>query len=545
MKKVSKFWAVLAMCFLPTYGFCQSKSNDAIIAGDDVAVTSTDNGQVRGYIHNGMFNYKGIPYAQAKRFMPPEKPASWQGVRASLVYGAVCPIDATTTVIDPIEFAFQHNWGYMNEDCQKLNIWTPGINDQKKRPVMVWLHGGGFSAGSAIELPSYDGENLSKKGDVVVVSINHRLNALGFLNLSAYGDKYKASANVGMMDIVAALQWVKQNIASFGGDPDNVTIFGQSGGGAKVGTLMNAPSAKGLFQKAIIESGSYRSDFMTADVSKRIGAAVMEVLNLQPAQVDSLQTMSYERLSAACKKAFAKVQQQLKTEGKAVGAFGLMWEPSVDGSFLPYNMTDPAAIELSKNIPLLVGSTKTEFMASMINPAIRKFTMDEAKAYLQKKYGDKTDAYIAEVNKAYPNTVKPSDYIDIDLTTFRPGVVRQANAKSAVAGAAPVYMYQFAWQSPVMDGMYKSIHCIDIPFEFDNIKRCEEMTGGGKEAYALAAKMSQAWINFARTGNPNAKGLPSWPAYTQQNGAAMLFDNQSVVKQNNDKVLLEMAATAK
>ncbi|MEZ2336037.1 carboxylesterase/lipase family protein [Mucilaginibacter sp. RCC_168] len=542
MKKRSSFWAVLALCLLPVYGWCQGNSGDAILAGKNIAVTSTDNGQVRGYIHTGTFTYKGIPYAKAQRFMAPEKPASWPGVRASLVYGAVCPIDPTTTVNDLLEFGFNHNWGYMNEDCLKLNVWTPGINDQKKRPVMVWLHGGGFSAGSAIELPSYDGENLSKKGDVVVVSINHRLNLLGFLNLSAYGDKYKASANAGMMDIVAALQWVKQNIASFGGDPDNVTIFGQSGGGAKVGTLMNAPSAKGLFQKAIVESGSYRSDFMTADVSKRIGAAVLEVLNLQPGQVDSLQSMPYERLSAACKKAFIKVQQQLKAEGKPVGAFGLMWEPSIDGSFLPYNMTDPAAIELSKNVPLLVGSTKTEFMASLINPAIAGFTLDEAKAYLQKKYGDKTDAYMAEVKKAYPNTVKPADYIDIDLTTFRPGTVRQANAKSAVAGGAPVYMYQFAWQSPVMDGMYKSVHCMDIAFQFNNIGRCEEFTGGGKEAYALAAKISQAWINFARIGNPNAKGLPNWPAYTEKNGAAMVFDNQSEVKYHHDQVLLQMAA---
>ncbi|MBB6129466.1 carboxylesterase/lipase family protein [Mucilaginibacter lappiensis] len=541
MKKRSTFWAVLALCLLPVYGWCQG-SSDAILAGKDIAVTNTDNGQVRGYIHNGTFTYKGIPYAKAQRFMAPEKPESWPGVRASLTYGAVCPIDPTTTVNDLLEFGFNHNWGYMNEDCLKLNVWTPGIHDQKKRPVMVWLHGGGFSAGSAIELPSYDGENLSKKGDVVVVSINHRLNLLGFLNLSAYGDKYKASANAGMMDIVAALQWVKQNIAGFGGDPDNVTIFGQSGGGAKVGTLMNAPSAKGLFQKAIVESGSYRSDFMPADVSKRIGAAVLEVLKLQPNQVDSLQTMSYERLSAACKKAFIKVQLQLKAEGKPVGGFGLMWEPSIDGSFLPYNMTDPAAIELSKNVPLLVGSTKNEFMASLINPTIAGFTMDEAKAYLQKKYGDKTDTYIAEVKKAYPNTVKPADYIDIDLTTFRPGTVRQANAKSAVVGGAPVYMYQFAWQSPVMDGMYKSVHCMDIAFQFNNIGRCEEFTGAGKEAYALAAKISQAWINFARTGNPNAKGLPNWPMYTEKNGAAMVFDNQPEVKYHHDQILLQMAA---
>lgn len=409
---------------------------------------------------------------------------------------------------------------------------------------MVWLHGGGFAAGSAIELPSYDGENLSKKGDVVVVSINHRLNLLGFLNLSAYGDKYKSSANVGMMDIVSALQWVKQNIANFGGDPDNVTIFGQSGGGGKVTTLMAAPSAKGLFQKAIVQSGSYQTKFMDNEVSKKIGAAMLEVLNLQPSQVDSLQTISYERLSAAAKKALPKVAAQLKAEGKPIAGFGLGWEPVNDAVFLPYQLNDAAAQELSKNVPLLVGSTKTEFMASLINPAIRNYSLDDVKTALKKRYGDKTDTYMAEVLKAYPNTVKPSDYMDIDLATFRPGVIRQANAK-AIAGAAPVYMYQFAWASPVNDGMYKSVHCIDICFEFNNIARCEEMTGGGKEAYALAGKMSQAWVNFARTGNPNAKGLPNWPAYTADNGAAMIFDNQSVVKYHNDAALLKLAAENK
>jgi para-nitrobenzyl esterase len=544
MKKSSFFLRLLALCLWPMFGYSQSKSGDAIVAGDNVAVTSTDNGQVRGYIHNGTFNYKGIPYATAKRFMAPEKPAAWQGIRQSLVYGAVCPIDPTTTVNDPIEFAFQHNWGYMSEDCLKLNVWTPGINDQKKRPVMVWLHGGGFAAGSAIELPSYDGENLSKKGDVVVVSINHRLNLLGFLNLSAYGDKYKSSANVGMMDIVSALQWVKQNIANFGGDPDNVTIFGQSGGGGKVTTLMAAPSAKGLFQKAIVQSGSYQTKFMDNEVSKKIGAAMLEVLNLQPSQVDSLQTISYERLSAAAKKALPKVAAQLKAEGKPIAGFGLGWEPVNDGVFLPYQLNDAAAQELSKNVPLLVGSTKTEFMASLINPAIRSYSLDEVKTALRKRYGDKTDTYIAEVLKAYPNTVKPSDYMDIDLATFRPGVIRQANAK-AVTGAAPVYMYQFAWASPVNDGMYKSVHCIDICFEFNNIARCEEMTGGGKDAYALAGKMSQAWVNFAHTGNPNAKGLPNWPAYTADNGAAMIFNNQCEVKYHNDAALLKLAAENK
>ena len=210
-----------------------TNAQDAVIAGKNSAIAETGNGKVKGYIHNGIFTYKGIPYAKAERFTAPVKADAWTGVRSSMSYGPVCPTDPTTTTNDEFEFPFQHDLGYTNENCLSLNIWTQGLNDNKKRPVMVWLHGGGFTAGSSIELPSYDGENLTKKGDVVVVSVNHRLNILGFLDLSAYGDKYKSSANAGLLDLVAALQWVKQNIAQFGGDPDNVTIFGQSGGGGK------------------------------------------------------------------------------------------------------------------------------------------------------------------------------------------------------------------------------------------------------------------------------------------------------------------------
>jgi para-nitrobenzyl esterase len=267
-EKIILLGGLLAVSTLATSSFSYSQT-DPLVAGKNIAVVSTDLGKVRGYIHNGTFTYKGIPYAQSERFMPPTRPKAWTDVRSSTAYGPVCPTDPTTTVFDPLEFAFNHNWGYTNENCQTLNVWSQGINDGKKRPVMVWLHGGGFSAGSAIELPSYEGENLSKKGDVVVVSINHRLNVLGFLDLSSFGDKYKKSANVGMMDAVMALEWVKSNIANFGGDPNNVTIFGQSGGGAKVTTLMYAPSAKGLFHKAINQSGSYRQSFWNKKIVKK------------------------------------------------------------------------------------------------------------------------------------------------------------------------------------------------------------------------------------------------------------------------------------
>ncbi len=537
MKKNTSLLMSLAVAIIPAFAIAQAPVS-GISAGKDIAIVQTQTGKVKGYIHDGIYTYKGIPYAKAERFMPPARLAPWQGVRSSMSYGPVCPTDPTVTTNDEFEFPFNHDLGYTNENCLSLNVWTQKINDQKKRPVMVWLHGGGFTAGSSIELPSYDGESLTKKGDVVVVSVNHRLNILGFLDLSAYGEKYKYSPNAGLMDLVAALQWVKENIAQFGGDPNNVTIFGQSGGGGKVTCLMNAPSAKGLFSKAIVQSGSYITSFMDAAIAKRVGAALLQELSIDPSQVDSLQKISYEKLNAAGKKALSKVQEALKAEGKPVPGFGLGWGPILDGAILPYQPTEAAATELSKDIPLLVGSTKNEF--APFNPTTRDITMEQAKGMLKKSFGDKADAYIAAVKKTYPNTVKPSDYTDIDLN-FRPLSIMQANLKVS-SGTAPVYMYLFTWQSPVNDGIYKAMHCMDLAFQFNNIKRCEEMTGGGKEAYALAAKMSQAWINFARTGNPNAAGLPVWPKYTPENGATMIFDNVCALKNNPDKELLEIAA---
>ena len=509
--------------------------------GEKVAVTSTESGQVRGYINNGINTFKGIPYAQAARFMPPQKPAHWTGVRSSMTYGPVCPlIDPTTSVSDEIEFVFNHNWGYPNENCLVLNVWTPGLNDGKKRPVLFWIHGGGFTAGSSQELPSYDGENLSKKGDMVVVSINHRLNILGFLDLSAYGGKYKQSANLSILDMVAALEWVKTNISNFGGDPNNVTISGQSGGGAKVNTLMAMPSAKGLFHKAINQSGSFRTAMLEKTETQAIAAEVLKTLGLKPEQVDSLQTIPYPQLAAAGKKALKTIEAQMKAEGKPVMGFGLSWGPSRDGEVLPYQLFSNEAMELSKNIPLMLGTTKNEFFSSLM-AGLTNGTQEQVNEFIKKQYGDKADAYTAAVKKAWPLDTKPSDLIDID-TRFRPGAVVQANLKSSVAGGAPVYMYLFTWQSPVLDGKYKALHCMELPFMFNNIGRCKEMTGGGRQAEVLAAKMSQSWINFARTGNPNHPGLPRWQAYNTRNTPTMYFDNQCVVKSQQDKDLMELVA---
>ncbi|HEY4289586.1 MAG TPA: carboxylesterase family protein [Puia sp.] len=509
------------------------QQNQPLIAEEHTAVVPTTYGKLRGYIHNGIYTFKGIPYATAKRFMPPQKISPWEEqTRSCMTYGPVCPTPLQEPMKDEFEFPLNRIRGYyISEDCLSLNIWSKNISPAQKKPVMVWLHGGGFSSGSSIEFPSYNGENLCNKGDVLVISINHRLNVLGFLDLSTYGDKYKHSANAGMMDVVAALTWIRENVTNFGGDPDNVTLFGQSGGGAKVTCLLNTPSAKGLFHKAIIQSGSYLTHFIDSTVSQKVAAETLKQLGLQPDQVDSLQTMPYDRLAAAGEAALAIVKRSLP-ENKT--GFDLEWEPVHDNEFLPNQPDEPQAILLSNNIPLLIGTCKNEYMPYILGT--EKFTMKDIKARLQKKYSDKTADYMAAVKKAYPQSNDPSNYIDIDLL-FRPLAIGQANKKVS-AGGAPAYVYLFAWQSPVLDGAYKAFHCMDLPFVFNNIANSQEMTGGGPEAHQLADKVSEAWIRFARTGNPNHKGLPDWPAYTSQNGATMIFDNKCQLKDHFDQELL-------
>lgn len=507
-----------------------------IIASSETAVAQTESGKVGGFLQDGIYIYKGIPYAKAERFMPPQPADKWEGVRSSRMFGPTCP-QAVRMGWGADEHAFAFHWddGYPGEDCLRVNIWTPGLNDGKKRPVMVWLHGGGYAAGSGQELPSYDGFNLAKKGDAVVVTLNHRLNVLGFLDLSAYGDKYAKSGNAGLLDLVAALQWVNKNIAAFGGDAQNVTIFGQSGGGGKVSTLLATPSAKGLYHKAIVQSGSMLRT-MDAKYSRRIGAAVMDELGLKASQIDELQKMPYERLLAAGEKAVAKVKAEAEKED-GVSTFIFGWAPTVDGDVLPAQPFDPQAPAQSKDVPVMIGTTLHEFTMSTYVPAFRTITKEKAVEFLKQRYGDRTDDFLAAFEKAYPG-YQPKDLVDVDFV-FRPGAVEQARLKAAQQGA-PVYMYMFAWESPVLDGMFRSTHCMEIPFAFNNAVVHASMTGGGAEAQALAEKMSGAWLNFARTGNPNAEGLPQWDAYTEEGGATMFFNNRCEVKHHHDKELLEV-----
>lgn len=515
-------------------GKSADRNSSELETSAEATIVQTVTGKVAGYIDNGIYTYKGIPYAKAERFMPPVPADSWEGIRSSRAYGPTCPQGKRMGWYSD-EQAFSFNWddGFPDENCQRVNIWTPGINDNKKRPVMVWLHGGGYSAGSGQELPSYDGRNLADKGDVVVVTLNHRLNVLGFLDLSASGERYAHSGNAGLLDIVAALDWVQANIANFGGDASNVTIFGQSGGGGKVSTLLATPSAKGKFHKAIIQSGAMLRT-MDSKWSRRIGEAVMEELGIGASEADKLQELPYEQLLAAGEKAISKVRAEADSEGFASFIFG--WAPTVDGDILPSQPFDPQAPEQSKDIPVLIGTTIHEFTMSTYVPQFRNISKEAALDFLKSKYGEKTDEFVEIFEKTYPDA-QPMDMIDTDFT-FRPSTIELAGIKSG-QGGAPVYAYMFCWESPVLDGILRSTHCMEIPFVFNNADVHASMTGGGPEALRLAEVMSQAWINFARTGNPATEDLPEWPQYDNTEGATMFFNNSCHVRKNHDKELMD------
>lgn len=516
-----------------TAGAC----NTLIAASNENAIVETSAGKVRGFTRNGINTFLGIPYAGSTegkaRFQAPAKPVPWTGLRSSMQYGFVSPQEPRAGWADD-EVAWMFDWddGRPGEDCLRVNIWTPEANASKKRPVMVWLHGGGFSAGSGQELKSYYGENLSRRGDVVVVSLNHRLGVLGYLNLAEIGGAaYADSANAGMLDIVAALEWVRDNIANFGGDPGNVMIFGQSGGGGKVNTLMAMPAAKGLFHRAAVESGSLLNA-SAADDSAKLGAAVMQQLGLSASQIDQIHDVPVEKLIQA---GIAGVKS-LAPPFRPGGAFRLPrigWQPTVDGSNLPAQPYDPVAPAMSAQVPLLVGTVLNEFATALYDPTLAALTLDELKTRVKTSYGDRSE-HIIEVFRAAAPGASPGEIMSrISAAPVRQSAITQAERQSALKGA-PVYNYWFCWQTPVLDRRPGAFHCSEIAFVFDNTDRCAPMTGGGPGPRALAAKVSDAWINFARHGDPNHSGLPRWPAFTADKCPTMIFDTECVMENNPD-----------
>ncbi len=503
------------------------------------ATVETTAGKIRGLILDPKVHaFKGVPYGAStagRRFLPPVKPAPWTGVRDAFAIGHRSPL--VDSVIVP-EFAPLNRKETMGEDCLVLNVWTPNV-DKQRRPVMVWLHGGGYNAGSAGWI-CYDGGELARKHDVVVVGVNHRLNAFGFMYLAELGgEKYAEASNQGLRDIILSLEWIRDNAAAFGGDPSNVTIFGQSGGAGKVSTLLGMPAAQGLFQRVIVQSGSSITSQPRAAATKAAEAFMLRV-GLKPNQVEEMAQLPMEQLVTALQ------ARAGGGERGGPGGGGFQAGPVVDGKSLPVNCFDPTATTISANVPMLIGSTETEVTWN-VNTSYD--APDEAglRARVAKTLGideSAADHVVAVYRKGRPkaSNLDLALIIETDSSNFRTGTDLQAERKAALEKAR-VYMYRFQWYTPVTDGRLRAMHCLDIPFVFDNVEACKTITGTGPDRQLLADRMSAAWVAFARSGNPNHKGIPKWEPFTASARNTMIFNTEcrAVVDPYREERLLTTA----
>lgn len=490
---------------------------------DDVSVLETTSGKLKGYFYDGAYIFKGVPYAHADRFQMPV-PSKWEGVKDATSYGFVCPLMEQDT--PSAELLVPHRYWPMDEHCQNLNIWTKALDKNAKKPVIVWLHGGGYFAGSSIEQVAYDGYNMCMEGDTVVVSINHRLNILGYLDLSPFGEKYKNSGNAGHADMVAALQWVHDNIALFGGDPDNVTIFGQSGGGMKVADLMQIPAADGLFHKGLIMSGVADENMLPSCVGtgEKIVEAMLTELGLTTADVAKLETLPYPELV----KTYAKVMPTVAMTGAYVGG-----GPQVNdwflGSPLQFGMRERA-----REIPLMIGSVFGEFAFALATFDKTALTQAEMEAIVSKVYGEHTKDILAAFAKAYPGK-NPTDVLNIDRVMRAPS--KKLAAMHAKGGKAGTYLYDFTLEFPMMHKI--AWHCSDIPFFFHNTDKVEVCSIPGVTE-KLEEQIFGAFMSFTRTGVPSQEQLPAWPEVTETEEPTMIFDRECQVRDHFDDELLKL-----
>ena len=496
-------------------------------------IIETSSGRLRGTSENGIHAFKGIPYGGptggANRFLPPVPAEPWSGVRDATSFGPACW--QAQEYLTRIGIFGAVGIDAMSEDCLALNVWTPAVKDGSKRPVMFWIHGGGFFEGSGDHFPSYDGASLARSGDVVVVTVNHRLGVFGFLHLEGLaGEKYAGSGNAGMLDLVAALTWVRDNIETFGGDPGKVMIFGESGGGAKVSTLLAMPSAQGLFHRAVVQSGPGLRALSREDAAK-MAAEFLDITGNRD-RIERLHAMRSDTIWAA----WMVMAKPPAIPGMPRGG---EFAPVVDDASLPAHPFDPVAAPTAANVPLMIGTNKDEMTFMLMrDPEFGKYDEATMRARLvdtlKSRLSDnldtsRVDDLIAAYRRSRPGATPHDLLVAITTDRMRVASIRLAERKAA-GGPAPAFMYQFTWESPAMRGRLKSCHALEIPFVFNNVDPTVRAIGDAPERIALAKAMSQAWIAFARSGDPSHQGLPQWPAYDAKTRATMIFNQECRVQ---------------
>ncbi len=498
-----------------------------ILVGDDIAIAQTQYGKIQGYMSRDVYTFLGIPYGAnttgTNRFMPPQEPEAWNDIKQTMYYGNCAPQNDPnyTTGMG----AFRDHWNYTNldEDCLVLNVWTKGIADGKNRPVLVWFHGGGYAAGNAIEQDGYHGENLARYGDVVFVSVNHRLNVFGFSDFSGVDSKYEDSGNAGTLDMVAALKWVNKNIANFGGDPGNVTIMGQSGGGAKVCTLVSMPETKDLIHKGVALSGN-STKALSQDYSRELGKYIVKSSGKT---VEQLQQMPWREYLALANKAAQEFNQKQGTSGIMRGGF----QPVADGKHIPAEGYYDDVNAPSADIPMIFCSTTSEFSPALNDPSLETLDHDALVSWVQNRYKDKDAKAIVDAYQAAFPEANSGDLIGM-ITSPRTAVINSAIAKAQQK--APVYLAWFGYNPSTFNGRARAFHCIDICFWFRNTDKMLTHSGGGARPRALSDKMSEALLSFMRTGNPNCSALPEWPAFDATQRATMMLNDKCEVRNNPD-----------
>lgn len=508
---------------------------------DDVnTVVQTDKGKIQGFFADHVYKFYGIKYADAKRFHSPVEVEPWEGVKKAITYGYVCPL-LHEEKPDDGEIRIPHRYWPKNENCQYLNIWTKSVEPVKK-PVMVWIHGGGFTEGSSIEQAAYDGTNLCSFGDVVVVTLNHRLNILGYLDLSAYGEEYKNSANAGAEDLVAALRWIKANIEGFGGDPDNVTLFGQSCGGEKVWMLMQTPEADGLFHKVIIQSGVLEGVIKGDTTQKITSGAYNEAMESVPfverlmkelgvSKVKELEDIPYAKLAEA----YNRISPEMAAKGQYVGA------GPMPNYFYLGNPRYIGFTEHAKTIPVLIGTVANEIEG--FGPKDEKrytMTAEEELEKVQAKYGERYAARLIELyKKVYPGK-SVCDLLRLD-SLFRCPTIEFIR-KRTEEEMAPTYSYYMNYEF-TLDGGAGPWHCAEIPFVFHNTALVPS-TNISEETDVLEERLCRTWTRFAYKGDPNHEEIPSWQPCAKGDEACMMIDNIFELKHNHDHELIALKVEA-